>query len=129
MLLSIYLCKSTRKNPSFKNRIRRNNIACIQLIFITLCFTVGLAPMIVHSIMLHQFESLTDCRTILNFHIAHTVSLMALRLSETINPFIYSIGSEDLLNSVKTLFRMKSNVPRRVPNMLPTKIIYNSIKL
>ena len=109
---------------------RQTSKAFIQLVFIALCFTVGLAPGRILSFMLARSGKLTDCRTILNFHIGHTITLITLRLSETINPLIYSIGSQDLRDEVKKLLGINQEVPKLSPDReLPNRVIYNSATL
>ena len=44
------------------------------------------------------------------FHIGNTMSLMSLRLCETVNPFIYSVGSRDLRHEIKKLFGISDRI-------------------
>ena len=60
-----------------------------------------------HDFLLNHYGEITECSTIVKFHVAHTVVIVILRLTETANPLIYSMCTKELQEGIKNLFGMK----------------------
>ena len=67
--------------------------------------------MVIHHFIMNQHGEISDCGKIRTFHITHTFSVMSGRLSEAINPLIYTVGCEKLRNEIKKVFGIKVQQP------------------
>jgi len=63
--------------------------------------------------MLYFKQGVLDCSMLVKFHVAHTIAYGTLRLSETVNPAIYLVGSITLRNAAMDLFQFSARDRRR----------------
>ena len=78
-------------------------------------FLLGAIPWLIWEIVWTSNAGINDCRTFYIFHVTHTIVYGFLRVSETLNPIIYILGSENLKKSVKTIFGLGRTVAQPVP--------------